>query len=153
MRYETTKNPLCVWYRTTLRRAKARNAEIYPEWETWVGFAKWASANGYDENSKFHYSSHNPFTPEYIHCTRYEDRDYEYIAYEATDPYELIITSASYIEELAEKLNRLGYDYDAESIRSALSRNETERPIEERDRGLIFERIDLTDYDDTDEPF
>ena len=152
MKYDTTNNPLCTWYRSALRRARKKSTPVCDEWKTWLGFAKWCEDHGYDENSKLHYSAHNPFGPEYIGTTRYEERDYEYIAYDAQDPYELIIASAPYIEELSEKLKRLGYDYTYESIRSALSRNE-ERAVEDRIYGLIFEKVDLTDYNEDGEPF
>lgn len=153
MKYSTYKNPLYNWWKNTMRVAKSKNTYVYPDWTTWRGFAKWCEENGYDENSEFHCTTNNPVTPEYLGLTRCVDRDCEYIAYEADDPYELIVTSASYVDELAEKLKRLGYDYDAESINSALSRNTEDRPTEERSRGLIFEKIDLTDYEETDEPF
>lgn len=152
MNFDTKNNALCTWYRSAIHRAKKKNSPIYEEWKTWIGFALWAKNHGYDENSKLHYTSNNPFTPEYLGTTRSEELDCEYIAYDSRDPYELIIASAPYIEELSEKLKRLGYDYTYESIRSALSRNE-ERAVEDRVHGLIFEKIDLSNYDDTDEPF
>lgn len=153
MKYSTYKNPLYEWYKVMRWKALKNGTPIYPQWLSWYGFAVWAEANGYDENSKFHYSTRNPFTPEYFGTTRVEDRDCEYIAYEASDPYELIIASAPYIEELTTIVNRMGYEYTPESIMSALSRNANDRPIEERDRGLIFEKIDLSTYEETNEPF
>lgn len=153
MKYSTYKNPLHVWWKNVMRYAKLKNSPIYPKWRTWRGFAEWAEEHGYDEHSKFKVSTLNPFTPEYLGITRCVDRDCEYIAYEASDPYELIIASASYVDELAKIVARMGYDYTTESIISALSRNAEDRPIEDRSRGLIFEKVDLTDYDDTEEPF
>ena len=153
MKRSTYKNPLCDWYRAMKCFAKKKGSPIYPAWESWLGFVEWAEAQGYDENSKLSYSALNPFAPEYIGTTRVEDRDCEYIAYESSDPYELIIASAPYIDELAEIVKRLGYDYTVDSIMSALSRNANERPIEERCRGLVFEKIDLSNYNEDDEPF
>lgn len=152
MNYSTYKNPLYVWYIGTMRRIKARGSEIYPQWATWKGFVRWLDEHGYDDNCKLHYSANNPFTPEYLGTIHHEERDCEYIAYDAHDPYELIIASAPYPDELAEKLKRMGYGYTAESIRSALTRNE-ERAVEDRLFGLIFEKIDLSDYNEDDEPF
>ena len=152
MKYDTRHNNLATWYRATKRRVRQFGSPIYPEWETWRGFAKWCADHGYDENSKLHYSAHNPFTPEYLGTLRHSDQDYEFIAYDARDPYELIIASAPYIDELAEKVRRLGYSYTAESIRSALSRNK-ERVVEDRVHSLIFEKIDLSNYNEDDEPF
>lgn len=153
MKYSTYKNPLYNWWKSIRWTVKKNYQYICTDFDTWYGFAKWCEDHGYDENSKFHYSTKNPFTPDYLGTTRCEDRDCEYIAYEANDPYELPIASAPYIDELVEMVNRMGYTYTVDSIMSALSRNASDRPIEERDRGLIFEKIDLTDYDDTDEPF
>lgn len=153
MKRSTYKNPMCDWYRATKLYAKKNNRPIFPAWETWMGFVEWAETHGYDDNSKFHYSKFNPFAPEYILSTRVADRDCEYIAYEADDPYELIIASAPYPDELAEILNRMGYEYTSASIHSALSRNKDDRPVEDRERGLIFEKIDLSNYEEDDEPF
>ncbi len=153
MKYSTYKNPLYERYKFVRHLARKNNQYIHPEWINWYGFAKWCEDRGYDETYNFSYSPRNPFTPDYIGTTRTEDRDCEYIAYEASDPYELIIASAPYTDELSAILKRMGYDYTTESIWSALSRNEEERPIEERKRGLLFEKIDLSNYDDTDEPF
>jgi hypothetical protein len=152
MNYSTYKNPLYNWWKSTIHRAKQKNTTVHPEWTTWFGFAKWADEHGYDENSKLKASVLNPFTPEYLGTTRCEDRDCEYIAYEASDPYELIIASASYVEELSEKLMRMGYTYTPESIMSALARN-GERAVDDRIFGLIFEKIDLSNYNEDDEPF
>lgn len=149
MRYRSDNNPLYSWYRSTKARVKLKKQTIYPEWITWRGFAKWCEERGYDEFTELHYTTHNPFSPEYVSS----EMRYEYIAYDSQDPYELIITSASRIDELAENLKRLGYDYTYESIKSALSRNKTERPIDDRLYGLIFEKIDLSNYNEDDEPF
>lgn len=152
MKYSTYKNPLCDRYRGILRDIKKTGVEIYPEWTTWRGFAEWLERRGHDETYRFSYSPFNPFTPEYLGTTKRADPPFEYIAYEATDPYELIICSAPSAEELSEKLIRMGYNYTTDSIWSALSRNE-ERAVEDRLFGLIFEKIDLRNYDETDEPF
>lgn len=152
MNLSSYKNPLYTWYVASMKRATKRGVEIYPEWANWNGFIKWLHAHGYEDGCKLHYSSRNPFTPEFLGTIRSENLDYEYIAYDARDPYELIVTSAPYIDELASKLKRMGYDYTPESIRSALSRNE-ERVVDERVFGLIFEKIDLSNYNEDEEPF
>lgn len=153
MNFATKDNPLCTWYRNAKRCAIKRGSPIYEEWMNWRSFAKWCAEHGYDENSKLHYSSHNPFTPEYLGIERGLIYDCEYIAFDAKDPYELIIASAPTAIELSNILKRMGYDYDRESILSALSRNDVERPIEERERGLLFEKIDLSNYNEDGEPF
>lgn len=153
MKYEIKDNPLATWYRSTLARVRRNNSPIYPRWRTWFGFAKWAEENGYDENSELHCSALNPFTPEYLGRKRAEKYDCEYIAYSATDPYELIIASAPSIPELAEILRNNGYCYTEASIHTALSRNKTDRPIDERVKCLVFERVDLSNYNEDDEPF
>lgn len=148
-----SKNPLAVWYRCAKRYAKNRNSPISPEFETWRGFAKWCNSQGWDENVKLHYSSFDPFTPDYVYERSGEDYPFEYIAYDARDRYELIITSAPTVPELSNKLHNLGYEYGIREIHSSISRNKEERPIEEREWGLIFEKIDLRNYNEDGEPF
>lgn len=151
MKYETQNNPLCTWYHVARYRAKKNNSPVCEEWKNWIGFAKWCEAHGYDENSKLHYSAHNPFAPEYLGLKRGVKNDWEYIAYLSDDPYELIITSAPHIKELADKLKRLGYDYDWKTISMSLAHNK--REVERRYSRLIFEKIDLSNYNEPDEPF
>ncbi len=153
MRYTTTNNPLSNWYRSAILRARRNNVPICKEWSTWRDFAKWCESQGYDENTRLHYSAFNPFSPEYLRCKRPRPGDYEYIAYDGRDPYELIITSASSLLELSENLKRMGYDYDCHYIATSLCRNETIRPIARRRYGLVFEKIDLSNYNEDDEPF
>lgn len=162
MIYATEKNKLANWYRASKRRALKNNSPICDEWKTWRGFAEWCKVNGYDENSKLFYSARNPFSPEYLfvkqggkssYVKRPPEHDWEYIAYKARDPYELIISSAPSVTELSANLLGLGYVYDEQSILASLSRNNTDRPVDERHHGLIFERVDLFNYNEDDEPF
>lgn len=148
MRTDIKRSRLVKWYYDCKRRAIANGYEVYHEWDTVVGFNEWCKKNGYTEKTKMRYVAKAPFTPENISISRYEEGDFEYIAYDSKDPYELIITSAPSIPELAEKLSRLGYDYKPSSIREALSMNKTTRPIENRVCDLVFEKIDLSTYEE-----
>lgn len=150
MKYSTHKNPLAKWWRLSLYKAKKANVYIYPEWKTWIGFALWANKKGYDENTELVYHTPHPFCPSSLGKPPITP-DYEYIAYEVNDPYELIVASASTAEELSEILTRMGYSYTPSSIYSSLSRNADERPPEDRLFGLAFERIDLTNYDESED--
>lgn len=152
MNYKASNNRLAKWYYNQIRRTLEKGNPIYHEWTTWRGFAKWCESQGYDENTVLYYSCNNPFAPKYVTASRYDEGDFEYIVYAADDPYELIITSASSVAELVERLHRLGYDYDAKSISTAICHNETLYPIEERERGLVFEKIDLSNYEDYEIP-
>lgn len=152
MKYETQNNPLCTWYKDAKRRARKNNSPICEEWTTWFGFARWCEANGYDENTKLHYSARNPFAPEYVSTNKISCRgDFEYIAYSSDDPYELIITSAPTTGELSYKLKRLGYDYDCKTISMSLVHNK--REVTRHYCRLIFEKIDLSNYNEDGEPF
>ena len=113
MNYATANNPLYRFYAACKRYAKKRKSPIANCWEHWRDFAKWCEEQGYDENVKLHYSSFNPFAPGYVHPKTSEDYPLEFIAYDAHDPYELILTSAPSVPELSEKLHKLGYPYDA----------------------------------------
>lgn len=140
------------WWKKKLL-AKKNNQPVYPEWETWELFSKWAKDHGYDDKTTIHTHSTLPFTPDNVTFVPFEGfRDYEYWAYRAGDPYEFPVACASDVTTLSEILKANGFDYTPASISSAISRNE-ERAIDDRKYGLIFERIDLTDYDEDPEPF
>lgn len=156
MRYNTKDNILYSTYRKKIRRAILKNNPIFEEWTTWRKFASWLEAHGYDENISIRHHSKNPFTPEYTSFTPREthnpNEDVEFIAYKANDPCELIVASASTIPKLSAKLRRGGWSYTSASIYTALSKN-GERDINKRKFGLIFEKVDLTNYNEDPEPF
>lgn len=147
-----TKNRLYAPYCECLHYAKKLGLEIYPGWETWDGFWNWALAHGYDHTYTLRRSRRTPFTPEYTTLVLFQRKDYEYIAYHSNDRYELPIASASSMEKLSEILKKCGYDYNPKTIKELIGHKRPPTQWRKSYR-LVFERVDLTNYDEDDEPF